>query len=423
MDVVVIGAGAAGLMAARILSSHGRHVTILECRDRIGGRIFTSTGEDFSAAVDNGAEFVHGEPPLLMSVVKEAGLNLRKGNGKMWYVNEGTVKEEGPFEEGWGEFMEQLNKLDVDMPIAEFLDTRFKSEVYAGLRESVTRFVKGFDAADPDKASAFSLRDEWSEADDAITGQHVEGGYSQVIRFLEKECVRQGVQFHLSSQVRKIRWQRGGVEISTNTKRFEGKSCIVTVPPSVLKRNTIDWEPKPHEQLTALGRIETGGVIKFLFEFKEMFWETPGHDAIRLFPKMHFVFSDGDVPTWWSQRPSPTPLLTGWLSGPITQGLIKPEKELVADGIRSLAYIFGTREEEIVRRLRAFKVINWANDPFAMGAYAYRTVGIQQTLETLQDGISGTIFFAGEAYNTGKEMGTVEAALASGKAAAKKVLG
>jgi monoamine oxidase len=419
--VIVVGAGAAGLMAARLLSARGQHVTILESRGRTGGRIFTSTDGSFSAPIDNGAEFVHGEPPLLMSIVKEAGVKLRKGNGKMWYVRDGRVAEEGPFEEGWSEFMNLLNKLEVDMPIAEFLNTRFKSDLHKNLRESVNRFVQGFDAADPSKASAFSLRDEWSEADDAITGQHMEGGYSQVIQFLEKECVKQGVQFHLTSQVHKIHWQPGRVVVSTNTREFEGRTCVVTIPPAVLTRNTIEWSPRPNEHLTALSKIETGGVVKFLLEFKDLLWEPPGRDAIRLFPKMHFLFSDATVPTWWSQRPSSMPLLTGWLSGPATQGLAKPEHELMHEGIRSLAYIFGTHEDEIVKRLRASKVINWVNDPFAMGAYAYRTVGIQSTLEFLHQSISQTIFFAGEAYNTGEEMGTVEAALASGKATAYKV--
>jgi monoamine oxidase len=420
--VIVVGAGAAGLMAARLLSEKGIGVVVLEVRNNPGGRIFTLSTNEFSRPIDLGAEFVHGDPPIIKSIVKEAGLKLHKSDGRRWHLTGNKLSEEDPFAQDWGEFMHLLNRLETDMPIGEFLRTRFKGEAHESLREAVIRFVQGFDAADAEKASAFSLREEWAEPDDALIGYHIEGGYIGLISFLHQRCIRNGVRFHFASQVKHIHWNEESVRVVSASEEFQATACIMTVPPAVLRTGRITFTPELNEQMNAIEKIETGGVIKFLFEFDKAIWDSSPSNGIRQFPDMHFIFSDAIVPTWWSQRPSPQPLLTGWLSGPVTKGITKPEKELMENGLHSLAYLLGTNSELIASHIRAWRVVNWDADPWSLGAYAYRTVGIQSTLEFLSRGVGHVIYFAGEAFHGGKEIGTVEAALQSGKHAAERIL-
>jgi monoamine oxidase len=86
-----------------------------------------------------------------------------------------------------------------------------------------------------------------------------------------------------------------------------------------------------------------------------------------------------------------------------------------------LGYIFDCPESIVRSKIRAAKVVNWVNDPFARGAYAYKTIETGQVMELLSQPVENTVYFAGEAYYEGPEMGTVEAALVSGEDTAKKM--
>ena len=420
-SIIIIGAGAAGLTAARSLGKNDNHVVVLEARDRIGGRIFTSSAEGFSVPVEHGAEFVHGDLHHTQQLAKEAGVQLREGNGRQWNIESGKKEEGEFFDAGWDELVKELKKLDRDMSIGAFLDLKFSDEKYESLRNAVTRFVEGFDAADADKASAFALRQEWTETD-ATTGYHLVGGYTVLMEHLCNQCKNAGVIFHLSCVVKDIYWQKNRVTVITeNGERFDGERLLITIPPAVLRSGAIRFFPEMSEQKQAIAKIETGGVIKFLVEFTEPVWEKNGSSDFRKFPDAHFIFSDAYIPTWWTQRPSAAPLLTGWLSGPATHSIKLNDVELLNEAIRSLGYIFDCPVDIVRSKIRAAKIVNWVNDPFALGAYAYKTVETPQVMELLSKPVENTVFFAGEAYYGGAEMGTVEAALASGGAVAKLI--
>lgn len=419
--IIVLGAGAAGLSAANAIGKTGREVIVLEARDRIGGRVFTSREGNFSVPIETGAEFIHGDLPRTQTLAKAAGASLREGDGRQWNV-EGGQKEEGEiFDEHWDKLIGELRSLDRDMTIAEFLKLKFPEEKYSSLKDSVTRFVQGFDAADATKASAFALREEWTETD-AMKGYHVAGGYSQLMEHLFEQCRRNDVVFHFSSAVTEIYWEHDKVAvICENGERYDGRKVLVTIPPAVLKTGGTRFFPEPKEHLAALNKIETGGVIKFLIEFDEAVWENDDSDDFRQFPDAHFIFSDAWVPTWWSQRPSPTPMLTGWLSGPITLTLKMSSEELLNEAVKSLCYIFDCPDRVLRSHIRAMKVINWVEDPFSRGAYAYKTIDTKEAIRVLSTPLEDTVFFAGEAYYEGAEMGTVEAALASGETTAARM--
>ena len=138
---------------------------------------------------------------------------------------------------------------------------------------------------------------------------------------------------------------------------------------------------------------------------------------------MTFLLSDARIPVWWTQHPAEHPVLTGWFGGPKTEGMARlNERELIEAGLASLADIFGLSPERITQDLVAAKAINWANDPFARGAYSYATPETRDAQSALASSDGAAVLFSGEALYRGRDMGTVEAALASGLEVARTIL-
>src|SRR5215469_6203360 len=156
---VIVGAGAAGLMTARELARAGKKVTILEARDRCGGRIYPLPAQEFGYPAEGGAEFVHGAAPVTRALMREAGLSLLPIEGTRWGARNGAFS---PNESRLthSALQRALSGLKTDLPVAEFLKTHFADRKYSELRNAVKRMVEGYDAADPNRASTFALRDE-----------------------------------------------------------------------------------------------------------------------------------------------------------------------------------------------------------------------------------------------------------------------
>src|SRR5579872_6458586 len=123
--LVIVGAGAAGLMAARELARAGRRVTILEARERCGGRIHPLPPSEFGYAADGGAEFVHGEAPVTRSLAREAGLAVRTIGGAQWSFDGSTFLRENPREPYDEQLHAAVKELTEDLTVAEFLQRHF----------------------------------------------------------------------------------------------------------------------------------------------------------------------------------------------------------------------------------------------------------------------------------------------------------
>jgi monoamine oxidase len=220
--------------------------------------------------------------------------------------------------------------------------------------------------------------------------------------------------------VSEIRWREGHVEVVTQQgTHFQSRRVIITIPPAVLRSGAVAFSPSLPDQARALSQIETGGVIKFVVEFHEPVWERPGFRPMR---DLHFIFSDAAIPTWWTQQPLKTPVITGWLSGPPAHQ-VPTEEDLLWDmACRSLGYLLGCPALKIKRAVRAFTIANWVRDPFALGAYTYKALQTQEAIQVLSEPVADTLYFAGEAFDTGSAMGTVEAALSSGFHTANRCL-
>ncbi|HWA32859.1 MAG TPA: FAD-dependent oxidoreductase, partial [Cyclobacteriaceae bacterium] len=298
-DVIVIGAGIAGLSAAIALRKKSKTVMIIEARARTGGRIHSSTDGGFSRPVESGAEFIHGKAPMLNKLLHAAAVPLVKTESNAWEIGNGKLKPAEIVSPDIELLSGALHKLSQDMTMTEFLNQHFPAPGFATLRENVKYLVQGFDAADVDKISALSLRDEWSD-EESFSGKRPMEGYSQLIDSLTTSVKEAGADIILNSPVKEVRWKPGRAEVFSRLGQFIGHKMLVTVPAAVLKNKGINFIPAITHHQQAFEQIETGGVIKFLFEFKDALWEKPG-SGFRQMKNLGFVFSDAPVPTWWTQ--------------------------------------------------------------------------------------------------------------------------
>jgi monoamine oxidase len=170
----------------------------------------------------------------------------------------------------------------------------------------------------------------------------------------------------------------------------------------------------------ATADIGFGNVVKILLRFATNWWAEIGRLDLA---DLSFVISDATVPTWWTQYPAGYPVLTGWFAGPKADRVSSlTTSELVDMGLASLAEIFDVSFDQIRGGLSAATAINWGNDPFARGAYSYATPKTRAAQSMLSKSNGGAVFFSGEALYAGPDMGTVEAALASGRSTARTIL-
>jgi phytoene dehydrogenase-like protein len=166
-DVVVVGAGMAGLTAARSLAEAGLKVLVVEAQDRIGGRIWTRHVGD--EAIELGAEFIHGRPPELWALIDEAGLETYERDGSLACFEDGTLSD---CRSAMEEVFEPLEKLGdfkgPDMSFAEYLDCE---QVPMEERGRIIGYVEGFNAADHREVSVMSLGAQ-QKAEDATGSDH-----------------------------------------------------------------------------------------------------------------------------------------------------------------------------------------------------------------------------------------------------------
>jgi monoamine oxidase len=431
-SIIIIGAGAAGLQAGRRLSAAGFRVILLEAAAEPGGRIFSLTSKGFPATVEGGAEFIHGELPLSLGLMKEAGIVLqpvksemvrRPGAGDPAVAgslagSDADGEEEGVMGPDWGALMQEMAGLTEDLPIAEFLAAHFGGERYGQLRESVRRFAEGYDLADMDRASTIALYKEWSGEDGQEEWRPV-GGYRGMIDFLAAECRREGAELYCSTPVSEVWWEKGRIAVTTDRGQvFVADTIIVSISLGVLAAGGLRFVPVLPELDRAVKQLGFGSVIKILLEFKRAFWLDEKPEGRTL-----FVLSDQAVPTWWTQTDEENCLLTGWLAGDRMRRFQQlDEAARLESCLQSVAAIFSQDLEGVRGELVASMILDWSEEPFVRGGYSFETVGAARARTVLGQAFGGTLYFCGEALYEGAAPGTVEAALQSGWDVAEKII-
>jgi monoamine oxidase len=413
-DIIIVGAGASGLIAAWELALSGRKVLILEAKKRCGGRIHTIEDENFPIPVELGAEFVHGKLPITQMLVEKAGLRWEKVRGDLWQHYNGKwsqSEEQIPNESG---VMKALDDLKEDMPISQFLDTYFQDN--KEVKEGLSSYVEGYYAGDIDKVSTFALREEMQEGDERQ--YRIEGGYKMLVNYLVKVIEKKGVTIQLQTPVTSVEWQHNYVKLIAANKTFQADKVLITVPIGVLQADVIKFTPNLSVLQTALNGLGFGAAIKINLSFKTAFWQKKPK-----LKKLSMFFSDQIIPTWWTQYPKDLPVLTGWVAGGESKNLVYFKKEVLLEkALQSLSNLFDMPVKELRNNLKGWYVNNWAKGTYAKGAYSYDTLNGSEIKASMKTGIQNTIFFAGEGWFDGLELGTVEAALHNGREIAHTII-
>ncbi|MGC2743207.1 MAG: NAD(P)/FAD-dependent oxidoreductase [Candidatus Angelobacter sp.] len=386
MDALIIGGGIAGLVAARHLTQAGLRVTLLEARDRLGGRIYTESTGEFP--VELGAEFVHGRPDEILAIAAEGATPIVPVQGKF------RRKINGDWAEA-GDLIEKMDKLFAKLPAAEpdesfqyYLDRSGEDDQ---VKQHALRYVEGFHAADPSLISARSLRRD-SEAEEAIQGDHqyrIASGYESLVQTVADRIDRKRCDMVMNTAVHEIVWRPGQVIARASTAEYLGSRAIVTLPLGVLKSNSVVFSPALPKKRNAMGLLESGPAIRVSLCFQEKFWERDPKMA-----EMSFLFTDDpQFPTWWTSNPLPHPILTGWAAGPNAKAHSGSSKdEIVQSAVQALARIMKIAEAEIRRQMTESFAHDWQADPFSRGAYSYAAVGGMDAAKTLAEPVADSLY-------------------------------
>jgi monoamine oxidase len=420
-DVVVIGAGVAGLAAAVSLKRSGIDVICLEAAARIGGRVFTMHDPLAGLPIELGAEFVHGRPPEIWELIAGRNLRVFEHNTRALYFENGRQVHDREIGELADRLLGRMAKSHRkrDESFEQYLRrSRDSTEAQKWARV----YVEGFNAARSEVVSVGALVHE-GEAADRIDGDRtfrILDGYDSVPQALLGEIPGGGSTVRLNSVVKKVRWRPGRVSVefvsalTGETTVARCRRLVITVSLGVLQADGIAFDPEPTHVLRAARSLRFGKVYRVTLRFREAFWEES-----EKFRRLGFLTSlEKRFRTWWTMHPIMTPMLTAWMAGSAADGFHPRDDGMVArEALASLGRILGRR----IPTPEAYYFHDWQSDPFVRGAYSYVPVGAEGAREALARPESETLYFTGEAADVHGHGSTVHGAIAAGRRTAKLV--
>ena len=424
--VIIIGGGVAGMAAAGVLGRNGIPVTLLEGRERLGGRISTIRPKGWPAPVELGAEFVHEGNDEFWALLRRHRIPSKQVPQTHWQKADTLLSPIADVETRIGGVTDRIKPQAMKTwSFARFMRKEAKSIAPAD-RALVTGFVEGFEAAPTDQMSAAAMQGETLDTSEQFS---LPSGYDALIDALAADMKKAHANVHLDALARGVLWHPGAVKVLVGRKVFVARALIVTVPLGVLKasgrqRGAIRFEPPLREKAAVIARMHMGHVIRLTMRFDERRWPVIVPAELRTADRSGFGFIHTrveGVPVWWAL--SGNHVLTGWAGGPAALALADySSRALCEKALASLSEIFRTPKRALRRALRGCASHNWSRDPLSRGAYSFIAAGQEGAPERLRQPVNGTIFFAGEATADGAEVGTVHGALSSGLRAAKEVL-
>jgi monoamine oxidase len=424
--VVVVGAGVAGLVAARALHLAGIDVVVVEGRDRIGGRTHTIDLE--GAAVDLGASWIHdgdGSPmlPLLDALGVErmpaSNTGIALGASVLNRVN-GTfpdVESRHALSSAMAGLVMSAPRFDQVDPGADLNQAlgQLLGAVDPNVRNTLGALIamnEGKDAHEVDFRT-FAAQLLAGAADHADVMPH--GGYGGVVEHLAG-----GLDIRTAEPVWRIAQDRNGVTVSTPSAMFAGTHAIVTVPLGVLKAGTLEFDPPlPIAHAEAIERVGFGVLEKVVLAYERAVWRIdgkPSHVTIVDAPRPHWPVIL-DLSAWYG-----VPVVVGFASGECGRTLAAlPEAERVAALHATVCEVGGSGTPDPI----ASAATNWATDPFLMGCYANIASGTDLSrhaadLTTLATP-HGRVLFAGE-HTCERGTSTVDSAWITGIREASRLL-
>jgi len=415
-EALVLGAGIAGLAAARTLADNGWRVIVLEARDRIGGRIWTDTA--LGLPLDLGASWIHGiKGNPIAKLAQQFGVKTavtNEDNGIVFNADGSEMSDaeyveiEDLFDSIYEEVAAMQEDTDSDMPLQQAFDQVLASrDLSADELHKFRHYVEGAFAlelgADPQNLSLW----EWDQ-DEEFSGDEVifPEGYRQIADGLAK-----GLDIRLGVKVETIRYGAEGVLVETSAGDFGGEKAVVTFPLGVLKQAGVKFDPPlPETKRSAINRLDMGVLNKVYLKFPEIFWdeevETISYVAERV----------GEWCDWLSFTPYVgAPVLMAFHGG--AQGFAIEERlddEIVAGAMKTLRVMFGND----IPDPEGFLITRWGKDPLAFGSYSHiPPFASGEDYDALFEPVDDILFFAGEAASR-EYPATVHGAYVSGVAAA-----
>lgn len=425
-DVVVVGAGVAGLAAARALALGGQRVVVLEARDRIGGRTWTDSS--LGVPIDLGASWIHGvDGNPLWALAPRFGIETVEftvgsfqfdGRPIAWHDPSGAALSA----EDTSAFVADLHTVDAALDAvvahapppstyAAAVDTvlrslRWQGDRAARVREYTAHRSEDLCGAPVTVLDAHGLDEEHVPGDEVV----FPGGYAQYARALAE-----GLDVRLSSVVRSVTQAGDSVTVGlADGTTVVAPQVVVTVPLGVLQAGDVVFDPPLSAPVAgALDRLGMGAYDKVFLRFPARFW---GDSWV-----VRQQGSAGvDWHSWYDMsRVTGAPVLAALVGGAGARRLeTLPDAMVVDEGVAALRKMFGPS----VPRPEAFRITRWAADPFSRGSYSYLHVGASPDDHDLLGTPSGRVQLAGEA-TWSDDPATVHGALLSGLRAAGRLLG
>jgi polyamine oxidase len=421
--VLVIGAGMAGLTAARALHEEGVTVTVLEARDRLGGRAWTKDVE--GASIELGAWFFHGVYGSPLADFSDAqGIDYTPysllSSGIVWdeasdsqVGGMGTLVMETALYQFWEELPELRDELgvsaDARLGIGYWLDKQsWEGRDRRLAQYTIENIMVEVGGSGPSDTTSL----EWLfEGVGLGGGDHVpEGGYEAVIN-----AMAQGLTIELEQVVEQVRVDDDGVEVVTTTgETWQGSHVVVTVPLGVLKSGAIVFEPPlPEEKLAAIDRLDMGNVERVVIRFEEQWWSAGDLLFVSEAEDGRFPFVVDFTAT------TGVPTLVAFYGGRYARALqtTQNDEEIVADLVRLLEDVHGSPAPSPL----AHEVTHWTTDPYSLGSYSYIPVGASdKDFALLAEPVGERLLFAGEATSF-DHYATVHGAMLTGLREAKRL--
>ncbi|BFU89939.1 MAG: Amine oxidase [Nitrospira sp.] len=431
--VIIVGAGLAGLTAALRLKQMGAKVSLVEARDRVGGRVLTIRGAfALGQHAEVGADFIDEGQHEIIRLVKEQGLTLHSilKQGFAFVRHPGPGRKRRHIlsgEEAWNSLTHALCPLVTayraadkrwDSPIAGQLArqsaAQWLEEVKAdSTMRAVVRGLRGFFLADPEELSLLALVDQLAGDVPGQTAMYrIEGGNDRLPLALAEHL---GEDLRLNSVVRAISQDRNSVRVRVETlngqeSSIQGKYVVLAVPTTTL-RSIHMQPPLPAMQARAICSLKYGRTTKALLQFDKSFWRKKGRPRA--------CGTDAPTGAFWDaneEQAGEAGILTLMPGGQASEDTQKIVAQRGVGGLVDALDWMGSRSATLLHS----RIVTWEDDPWAQGGYAYFDPGFDPHLRDWLTRPHGRIIFAGE-HTSVTWQGYMNGAVESGLRAAKEV--
>jgi monoamine oxidase len=422
-DVIVVGAGMAGLAAASELRALGLDVLVLEARNKIGGRVDTDY-EFASHPIERGAEFVHGENVVTWELIRKFGLQTLSA----------LEDDDSLFIDAAGQFLpitqaaklpggDSLKFMSTRSGVYELAkswvksrkpDTDLSSMLQANgvvldpkFYPIVSHSFEGLDAAGLQQLGVYGLV-ETSYEGDGDADFRITEGYSSLSHHLARE-----LQIRLAEPVDRVTWNASGACVTTAAgNTLEARKIVITVPLAQLQKSAIRFEPPlTSDKQNAINRLGAGHIVKIILQFDDPFWPA----------SMECFATDKRTGFWWRpgwNRPDEASVLTAYAGAALADRLVSLGNDAAIQiALDDLNQLFGN---SVKTKYTHGMVLNWQAEPYIEMAYSFCPVGAAGLRRVLSYAVEGVLFFAGEATSVERNA-TVHGAIESGRRAAREV--